>query len=213
MRGIATGDNDFFFMTKDQAIKRSLPLELMIRAVGRTRDVEGDEITEDMLCTLDVNDRPTYLLSLNGRSMSEFPEPVQNYLNEGVRLKIHQRSLIKQRRPWYKMEIRKAPEFLFAYLGRRNARFVRNLAGVVPLTGFLCVYPRQSDNDFLEKLWLLLNHPDTLANLCRVAKSYGSGAIKVEPRALERTPISERALKDCGLYERPLESQVEIAYA
>jgi hypothetical protein len=34
-------------------------------------------------------------------------------------------------------------------------------------------------------LWQLLQHPETVKNLVRVGKSYGSGAIKVEPRALE----------------------------
>jgi hypothetical protein len=112
---------------------------------------------------------------------------------------VHRRALIKQRRVWYKMESREVPPFLFAYLGRRSARFIRNRAGIVPLTGFLCVYPKIHEKESLEKLWRLLNHPDTLANLHRVAKSYGSGAIKVEPRALEKVPLSERALSDCGL--------------
>ena len=46
------------------------------------------------------------------------------------------KTLISTRNPWYNMEKRENPEFLFAYLGRRNTRFIRNEAGVVPLTGF-----------------------------------------------------------------------------
>jgi adenine-specific DNA-methyltransferase len=109
------------------------------------------------------------------------------------------------------MECREVPPFLFAYLGRRSARFIRNRANVVPLTGFLCVYPKTQGRDAIEKVWRLLSHPDTLANLHRVAKSYGSGAIKVEPRALERVPLTERALSDSGLSSLPQE-QVELAF-
>jgi hypothetical protein len=87
------------------------------------------------------------------------------------------------------MEQRAAPPFLFAYLGRRNARFIRNEAGVIPLTVFLCVYPHSNDPSFIENLWQVLQHPDTVANLRLVGKSYGAGAIKVEPRALERLPL------------------------
>ena len=87
------------------------------------------------------------------------------------------------------MESRPVPPILFAYLGRRNARFIRNYADVVPLTGFLCVYPKDDDPAFAEKLWQVLNHPATLANLPLVGKSYGAGAVKVEPRSLEMLPL------------------------
>ncbi|HEV2237865.1 MAG TPA: hypothetical protein VGR57_14495, partial [Ktedonobacterales bacterium] len=109
------------------------------------------------------------------------------------------RPLISQRKPWYRMEARSVPPFLFAYLGRRNARFIRNTAGVLPLTGFLCVYPRDTDPHSLMQLWTVLQHPDTVANLARVGKSYGSGAIKVEPRALESLPIPTTALRAAGM--------------
>ena len=87
------------------------------------------------------------------------------------------------------METRRVPPFIFAYLGRRNARFIRNRAGCLPLTAFLCVYPKSEEPGFIESLWQALNHPNTLANLKLVGKTYGSGAIKVEPRALERLPL------------------------
>lgn len=210
-RGIATGCNEFFFMTKRQASARNLPLEWFVRAVGRTRDVQGDEITPEHLHSLDESGRPTYLLSLDGRDSEEFPKPIQAYLKRGDVMKVPQHALIKQRSHWYKMERRKVPPFLFAYLGRRSARFIRNTAGVVPLTGFLCVYSTARDDASIERLWRLLQHPDTIANLHLVAKSYGSGAIKVEPRALERVPVTARALHESGLSE-PDTEQVALVF-
>jgi hypothetical protein len=106
------------------------------------------------------------------------------------------------------MEIRKAPPFLFAYLGRRNARFIRNLAGVMPLTSFLCVYPHHDDADSIDRLWQALKHPDTVKNLALVGKSYGAGAIKVEPRALERLPIPDHVVAELGL--APTQRQAAI---
>jgi adenine-specific DNA-methyltransferase len=211
-RGIATGDNGFFFMTKKEALARGLPLGLMVRAVGRTRDIQNSELTDEQLEILDCENRPTYLLSLDSRPLTSLPREVQQYLDRGEESRVSERPLIKQRRPWYKMESRQVPPFLFAYLGRRNARFIRNLTNAVPLTGFLCVYPRKTSSDYIEKLWSLLNHPDTVSNLALVAKSYGSGAIKVEPRALERVPISKDALRKSGLLAGVRSEQFEMAF-
>jgi hypothetical protein len=97
------------------------------------------------------------------------------------------------------MEVREVPAFLFAYLGRRNSRFIRNLAGVLPLTGFLCVYPLQNEPDYVNKLWQVLSHPTTTANLSLVGKSYGGNAIKVEPRALEKLPLPTDIVLEAGL--------------
>ncbi|MCI0707757.1 MAG: hypothetical protein L0Y80_09785, partial [Ignavibacteriae bacterium] len=42
-------------------------------------------------------------------------------------------------------------------------------------------------------------HPDTLKNLSLVGKTYGSGAIKVEPRALSNLPIPDYVLEEFSL--------------
>ncbi|MGE5484319.1 MAG: N-6 DNA methylase [Ignavibacteriales bacterium] len=199
IRGIATGDNDYFHMTLERARLLGIPAEFLVRAVARTRDVPGDVLAERDLAVLDRQGRPTVLFSPDGKPIEDFPDPVRRYLMHGERLGLPKRPLLASRRPWYRMEIRYAPPFLFAYLGRRNARFIRNWAGAVPLTGFLCVYPRAPGPDAAERLWAVLRHPRTLANIPLVGKSYGRGAIKVEPRALETLPIPSPVLEEAGL--------------
>ncbi len=198
MRGIATGANDFFFMTVEKARQLEIPQEYLIRTIARTRDILGDEITFETIKMLERRGRPTLLLSLKGNDVEVFPDSIKRYLLEGERLGLPKRPLIAQRKPWYKMEVRVPPPFLFAYLGRRNSRFIRNTAGVVPLTGFLCIYPQNNGEENLEKIWKILNHPDTRANLSKIGKSYGNGAIKVEPRLLERLPIPDHVIQECG---------------
>lgn len=200
-RGIATGANEFFFLTRQRAKELGIPDEFLVPAIGRTRDVPGDVVDADLLERLDHMGRPTLLFCPDGRPKDRFPAPVRRYLEEGERQGLPQRPLIATRRPWYKMETRRPPPILFAYLGRRNARFVRNLAGVVPLTGFLCVYPKSEDPAFIEKLWSVLSHPETLANLPWISKTYGSGCIKAEPRMLERLPLPERLVRQHGLLQ------------
>lgn len=208
MRGIATGANEFFFLTQRQATELKIPAEMLLPAIGRTRDAPTEEITEDTLRELEAAGRPTLLFAPDGRELDDFPEAARRYLRQGRDAELDKRPLIATRRPWYKMEIRKAPPFLFAYLGRRNARFIRNLAGVMPLTSFLCVYPHREDADSIARLWQALRHPDTVGNLALVGKSYGAGAIKVEPRALERLPIPEHVVAELSL--TPARSQAAL---
>ena len=152
---------------------------------------------ETNILELELKERPTYLFSLNG--YDNFPNSVKKYLKVGEDMGLPNRPLIKQRKPWYKMEKREIPPLLFAYLGRRNIRFILNEAGVLPLTGFLCVYPKYNDPIYITNLWKALNHPDTLENLKLVGKSYGSGALKVEPRNLDKLPIPENIVEEFNL--------------
>jgi len=214
-RGIATGANEFFFLTRKKAEELGIPDNFLIPAIGRTRDVPGDVVDANLMEKLDRLGRPTLLFCPDDRPIDRFPAPVRRYLEEGERQGLPRRPLIATRQPWYKMEKRRPPPILFAYLGRRNARFIRNLAGVVPLTAFLCVYPRLEDPAFIEKLWSVLSHPETLAHLAVIGKSYGSGCIKVEPRALERLPLPEHLVRQYGLLGRiwqPIQTSLPLRW-
>ena len=212
MRGIATGDNEFFFLTRTQAQELDIPKTFLRPAVGRTRDVTAEVLTADALQQLDATGRPTLLFAPDARPLNEFPPSVQAYLLEGKTRGLPERALISQRKPWYCMEKRRVPPFLFAYLGRRNTRFIRNEAGALPLTSFLCVYPHQDNPETINRVWRLLQHPSVIVNLACVGKSYGSGAIKVEPRALESLPLSTEALQASGLVSLRLFERREAPY-
>jgi hypothetical protein len=199
MRGIATGSNDFFFLTKQQAEQLDIPNEFLKPAIGRTKDVTGDRLTADDIRKLQEKNRPTLLLSINSNTV---PESLAEYIKRGEKSGLPDRPLIKQRKHWYKMEQREIPPILFAYLGRRNSRFIKNEAEVVPLTCFLCLYPKCSDEVFIANLWQALNHPETIKNLRLVGKSYGSGAIKLEPRSLDRVPIPEHIVEKYNLKQK-----------
>ena len=199
VRGVATGANEFFFLTREQIRQIGIPEKYFVNAVGRTRDVTGDELTDETLRLLQRANRPTQLLALNGDPLESYPTSLRTYLQYGESLGLAEKPLISQRRVWYKMESRIVPPILFAYLGRRNSRFIRNHAGAIPLTSFLCVYPHCTEEAYLQRLWQALNHPETIANLALTGKSYGAGALKVEPRALEKLPIPEKIAQHYGL--------------
>ncbi len=199
MRGIVTGDNEFFFMTSARARTLGIPESLLVKAVGRMRDVRGEYFDPEDVSRLETHGRPTRLLNVNGLPFDQLPSHVRKYLESGEKSGLPNKTLIRTRKPWYRMEVRKTPPILFAYLGRRSARFIRNRAGVVPLTCLLCVYPKCESPDFVERLWTVLSNPETIGNLKKVGKSYGGDAIKVEPRSLERLPLPDDLVRAEGL--------------
>jgi len=208
VRGIATGANEFFFLTQQQVKSLELDSRFFIRAVGRTRDCREDVLRSFKLEQLERDGRPTWLLNLDNTPKDRLPASLQAYLKSGERQKLNLRPLIQSRRPWYKMELRTPPPILFAYLGRRDCRFILNEAGVVPLTGFLCVYPWDEGREATKRLWRALNHPDTIRNLAFAGKSYGGGALKVEPRQLDGLEIPLSVLKEVSLEPPPVETEL-----
>jgi adenine-specific DNA-methyltransferase len=199
MRGSATGDNDFFLFTEKRRKELGLEEKWFVRVIGRTRDCPDSILDEKVLDVLDEKDRPTWLLNLDATPIELLPAVLRKYLKDGEKNGLPARPLIGTRRPWFKMEQRETPPILFSYLGRRNCRFILNKASVLPLTGFLCVYPHLRFVHDVEVLWRALNHPATIENLRFVGKSYGVGAIKVEPRGLEELVIPNLVVEECGL--------------
>jgi hypothetical protein len=199
MRGVVTGDNDFFLMTGARARELGISRDYLLRVVARTRDIKGSRFTEADLSRLDGAGRPTYALNLDGSPSKSYPLAVQTYIEKGESTGLPHKPLIKARGVWYRAERRKVPPIMFAYLGRSNVRFILNEAGVVPLTCLACVYPLNDTPDFIRRLWQVLNAPTTIANLSKVGKSYGGGAVKVEPRSLEKLPLDAALVEAAGL--------------
>ncbi len=197
MRGIATGATEFFFLTNRQIEELNLPKEYFRLTIGRTRDIETDILTLKEINELDKKGRPTNLLYIDKPEI--LPQQIVEYLKEGERLELNKRALIKSRNPWYKTEKREIPEMLFAYLGRRNVRFILNEVGVLPLHTLHCIYTKSKEKQDVFNLWTVLNHPETLVNLKYVSKSYGSGALKAEPQNLKNLPIPEKLVEKYNL--------------
>jgi hypothetical protein len=199
VRGIATGGNDFFAFTRSKIAEYGLDEADFVRTVVRVRDVPGGQLTEEDLEELDRNDRPTFLLSID--SKTKMTDALRAYLQMGVESGLSKGALVSARKNWYFMEKREHVPILFAYLGRRNTRFIRTRCEISPLTGFLCVYPL--DGVDVDKLCAALNHPSTILELAKVGKSYGDGAIKVEPGGLRKLVVPFEALEAAGIQVSP----------
>lgn len=195
IRGIATGDNDFFLFTKERIEKFKLDESYFVRTLMRVRDLPDAKLDLESLNSLDSQGRPTYLLSLDAKT--EIDSNLAKYLALGEEQGIHKKSLISTRKKWYFMEKREPVPILFSYLGRRANRFKLVETELQPLTGFLCIYPLNGVSS--SKLVDILNHKLTIAQLKNVGKSYGDGAVKVEPGGLRKLIIPNQVLKETDI--------------
>ena len=96
IRGIATGANEFFFLTAERAVELNIPDRWLIPAVGRTRDVEGEFITSESMVSLRASGRPTMLLSLDATRWSDLPAPIRKHGKHGEQLGLDKRALGSQ---------------------------------------------------------------------------------------------------------------------
>jgi hypothetical protein len=199
MRGVASGSNEFFLMTKTRFEELGISERNFVRTIPRVRDASVPQITLEFLNQLDSAGRPTYLLSVDSETPIE--GALKSYLDTGEELGINKGALVSMRKKWYFMEKRIPVPILFAYLGRRNNRFIDAQTEITPLTGFLCVYPKQGVDK--KKLLKALNHPSSIQELSRIGKSYGDGAVKVEPGGLRKMIIPLDALVASGLVKKP----------
>ncbi len=202
-RGIATGANDFFVVSREQALAHGLPQEFLIPILPSPRHLDADEVFSDE----DGNPKLRHQLSLVACSLPEERVRVEQpslwrYLEQGKERGIHQRYLSAHRTPWYAQENRPPAPLLCTYMGRqtpgkaRPFRFILNHSKATAPNVYLMLYPRPSlaaelrrAPDLLRSIWQALNQlpPQALIGAGRV---YGGGLHKIEPAELSNAPVN-----------------------
>ncbi len=201
-RGIATGANDFFVVSKEYAIDIGLPWQFLTPILPSPRYLESDEVLADAT----GNPRLTPQLFLVDCSLPE--ERVRRelpalwrYLESGKASGIHQRYLATHRTPWYAQENRPAAPLLCTYMGRQTTgkarpfRFILNHSRATAPNVYLMLYPKPAlaadlgrNPALLGSIWAALNKlpPQALIGEGRV---YGGGLHKIEPAELANAPV------------------------
>jgi predicted RNA methylase len=195
-RGIATGANNFFIMSRKKASSIGIPEKFLKPVLPSPRylkvdiiepDNSGFPILNEQLVVIDSN-IPEENLKTDYKSFYD-------YLKTGKEKGITDRYLPKKRNPWYKQEYRDPPPFLCTYMGRNNDkykpfRFIWNKTNAISTNVYLLLYPK----DFL--LGILNENPELyqvvfkalkevrLEEMIRNGRVYGGGLHKIEPKEL-----------------------------
>ncbi|MEZ4941799.1 MAG: N-6 DNA methylase [Saprospiraceae bacterium] len=201
-RGLATGENKFFILTREQIAARQIPWQFLKPILPSPRYLEVEDIQADEKGIPLIN-RQLFLLDCNlpEREVSIQYPSLWNYYQEGLNNGIGNAYLCKHRKPWYSQEKREAPLFACTYVGRITEkkqspfRFILNRSQATITNSFLGLYPKKELHlaikkrpDLIDIIWRKLNEipPHLLINEGRV---YGGGMYKIEPKELGKVPM------------------------
>lgn len=198
-RGIATGANAFFLLS-DADVERYDASRRWIRPVlPKSRTIVGNIIESDPDGVPSNVDRLWLIDTAEPiESIAESSPIFASYLRD-VKQAVGDRTLVAQRRPFYRQERRPVPDFVFIYMAKDHLsgsrRFIRNESRAVILNNYLGMYlmPRFREmvelgilswTDLQRSLWQVSS--ETLA---QYGRHYISGLLKLEPTELRAVPL------------------------
>lgn len=181
-RGIATGANEYFAVSRSTARQHNLPRSLFLRCITRSAQVTKTIFTEDDLDLLESSGANVLLLNLNGVVSG----PARDYLDYGEKQGFHLRYLTKVRTPWYKLEKRNTSPLLFGVFSRDKFKVIRNLSSAINLTCYHCFYPNLFGQIIVDALFLYLQSHAARRLLELNMRRYGDSLDKFEPNDLNR---------------------------
>lgn len=195
-RGLATGDNDFFILSKEQIDRLGLDMKFFIPILPSPRYLKCDEVFSDK-DGYPCLDTQYFLLSCTlpeDEVKKNYPS-IWHYLNRGKNTTA-QKYLCKNRKVWYFQENRSATPFLCSYMGRGKSehtapfRFILNHTSAIATNSYLMLYPKAvlqevmiKNPDMLYKVWDALSNI-TANDLESKGRVYGGGLKKIEPKEL-----------------------------
>lgn len=199
-RGLATGDNRFFILTRQQIAAHKLPMKFFKPILPGPRYLETDIIEADPHGVPKI-DQQLFMLDCRlpeDEVRSKYPS-LWAYLESG-RTTVGETYLCRHRRPWYAQENRPPAPFICTYMGRNLAkrakpfRFILNHSQATAANVYLLLYPKPffakaltADPTLAHKVWHFLSQIDA-STLLGEGRVYGGGLYKMEPKELANVP-------------------------
>jgi len=176
-RGIATGANDFFALTKSKIKDLNIDDNNLRECITKSQQVRKAIFTEDDFYTLYNADKPVHCLDVKDHEKQE----IRNYIKQGENLGYHERYLTKTRSPWYKIEYRKPAPILFGVFSRGRLKVIKNLTPAINFTCFHSFYPNMFGQQLINKLFVYLLSDMGQEIIKTNKRSYGDNLDKFEP--------------------------------
>jgi predicted RNA methylase len=185
-RGIATGDNAYFFLTDDEAAQ--LPPEALRPALLRLRDCHSDVLNQGVHDEIGADGKRRWVLWLHDANVVYDPR-VQAYIRKGEEEGVETGHIASKRRVWYAVEKIRAPHLLISPMSQGRFRVVRNDICALPSNAMYGIYLPVEDEIATMLLHRHLNGSDGQARLLATTRRYGNGLFKIEPRGLGRALV------------------------
>ena len=183
-RGIATGANSYFLLSKEDVSKYEIAEENIIPCVVKSADIKANVLTQPDLNTMIESSKPSYLFSPINLNCPG----TRSYLEKGVEEQVDKKYLPAHRREWYRAENVTPAPILISTACRGSLKVVRNIAMATNLTTFHCVYPLEAYEDLVDVIfcYLLSNVGQDLIRGNK--KVLASGLDKYQPNDIKSSP-------------------------
>ena len=197
-RGIATGNNNFFTLTKEQAEALEIPRQYLKNVLPPARYINTNIVKNDADGYLDV-EKKLVLLNINlpiDEIKIKYPK-LYVYLIEGQNKGVHLSYINSRRNPWYSQEQRAVPDYFVRYMSREHRTgegkpmFIENHSDAIATNGYLMMYekqtlfkPRIDMTNILQQL-----NKNARKAIIEYGRSYGGGLTKIEPKELKQVPF------------------------
>ncbi len=187
-RGIATGDNSFFAMTRAEVERWGIEERFLVAGVLGSKDLpqEGPLDADFHASRVEVGAR-SFLFFCHEPMAALRGTNALCYIEHGLELGLHERFNCRARNPWYGVEPVAPADFFATYMSRNRARIVRNLIGARCMTSLLNVWAQPGVDP--EALRPSLEDPTNAQLLREFGRTYGGGLAKIEPGDLIALPI------------------------
>ena len=182
-RGIATGANDFFCLSRAEMREHHLTEAHFEPCITKATDAGGLVFTHEKFDALVTRDRRCFLLNppRNGQNLTR-------YLELGERQGIPKRHLPSHRPVWYLPENRAVADIWVAVFSRESVKFILNTSGAKNLTCFHGLYTKPGNESLAPLMTLFLNSSLGRESFSQVNRFYGDGLNKLEPKDVEDMP-------------------------
>ena len=202
-RGLATGDNDFFILSKSQIDAFGLDMDFFTPILPSPRKLKCDEVVSDKNGLPCINPQ-LFLLNctLSENEIQQNFPALWNYLQQGLS-STATKYLCKNRKIWYLQEHRDVTPFLCSYMGRGDDsskspfRFILNHSNAVATNSYLMLYPKgwvaeqiRHNPALKNRIWMALKSITSL-DLTHEGRMYGGGLKKIEPKELRQVKCTE----------------------
>ncbi len=179
-RGIATGANDYFCLSRVEMSEHHLTEGHVGPCVTKAVDADGLVFTREDFDALAASDRRCFLLNpaRNGQDL-------MRYLKLGEHQGIPQRHLPSHRPVWYLPEIRAVADIWVAVFSRESVKFILNTSDAKNLTCFHGLYAKSGYESLSPLMTLFLNSSGGRRAFSQVNRFYGNGLNKLEPKDVE----------------------------
>lgn len=177
MRGIATGANDFFALTKSEIGKHGLDESNICKCITKSSQIRKITFTQNDFDKLYHADKPVHCLDVKDHGNRNILE----YIKKGEKLGYNERYLTKTRNIWYKIENRRPAPILFGVFSRGRLKVIRNFTEAVNFTCFHCFYPNIFGEQLINHLFVYLLSDRGQRIIRSNKRTYGDELDKFEP--------------------------------